>query len=375
MKKIGPAIFVILLLATFAWTVYFLYGKSKEKPVVFETKHAAIADIVKKTVASGSIVPRREVELKPRVSGILSDLLVEPGTLVEAGDTIAQIKIVPNVVNVNSAESRLQQARISFNNAQKEYTRNQKLFSEGVISESEVSRFRLDFELRQQERAAATSNLQLIRSGASRGSNKVSNVVRTTVSGMVISVPQKVGASVTEANNFNDGTTIATVADMNDMIFEGLVDESEVAKLTSGMSMDIIMGALDEQTFTGQLEYISPKGVTQEGAIQFQIRAALVQGDDKDNKESKPKPFVRSGYSANANIVLDRREQVLGIDEALLQFDKSGETFVEVETGDQEFKRRSITTGLSDGVVAEVLDGVTKDDAIKVPIRGSKSES
>jgi len=360
MKRVIPALIAVAILGAFVWTLFFLYEKSQTKPVVYETQSPAVADIVKKTVATGAIVPRREVEIKPRVSGILEALYVEPGDYVKEGQKIAQIKIVPNVVNLNSAEARVKQSRISFESAQSEFARNERLFKQGVTSETEFSRFKLDFELKKQELAAANSNMQLIKSGAAKGSNKISNVVSTTVEGMVIEVPVKVGASVTETNNFNAGSTIANVADMNDLIFEGFVDESEVGKLKEGMELSIQIGAIDRQRFEGMLEYISPKGISQEGAIQFQIRAALTQKKDF---------FVRAGYSANADIVLDRREQVLSIDESLLQFDKGGKAFVEVETGEQTFEKRELELGLSDGLRVEVKGGLDESMKIKNPQR------
>ena len=372
MKKAFPLVLLAVVALAFVWTLFFLYNKSKGKPEVFDTMQAKKQDIVKRTVASGSIVPRREIALKPRVSGILSDILVEPGRSVKKGEVVAKIKIVPNVINVNGAQSRGQQSRISFDNAKKEFERNKELFAQGVISETELSRFKLDYELRAQEKTAANSNLQLIKSGSAKGSKQVSNVVKATVPGMVIAVPVKAGASVTEANNFNEGTTIASIADMNDMIFEGFVDESEVAKLKSGMTMEIIMGALDDKQFTGRLEYISPKGITLEGTIQFEIRAALVLPQAEDEKTVEASPFVRAGYSANAKIVLDKKEDVLSIDESLLQFDKDGKTYVEIETGDQTFERKDVELGLSDGVVAEVLNGLDGTEKIKLPI--SKSD-
>lgn len=372
MKKAFPLVLLAVVALAFVWTLFFLYNKSKGKPEVFDTMQAKKQDIVKRTVASGSIVPRREIALKPRVSGILSDILVEPGRSVKKGEVVAKIKIVPNVINVNGAQSRVQQSRISFDNAKKEFERNKELFAQGVISETELSRFKLDYELRAQEKTAANSNLQLIKSGSAKGSKQVSNVVKATVPGMVIAVPVKAGASVTEANNFNEGTTIASIADMNDMIFEGFVDESEVAKLKSGMTMEIIMGALDDKQFTGRLEYISPKGITLEGTIQFEIRAALVLPQAEDEKTVEASPFVRAGYSANAKIVLDKKEDVLSIDESLLQFDKDGKTYVEIETGDQTFERKDVELGLSDGVVAEVLNGLDGTEKIKLPI--SKSD-
>ena len=361
MKRIIGIVVGIGLLALFAWTLLFLYKKSQAKPVHYETETAAKADIIKKTVATGSIVPRREVTIKPRVSGVVEKLHVEAGVAVKKGDPIAKIKIIPNVVNLNNAESRLKSARISLAAAKKELDRTQGLFERKLISESELTRRQVDFDLRKQEVSAARSNLQLIRSGAAKGSGKVSNVVTSTVTGMVIEVPVKEGESVTETNNFNAGTTVAAVADMGDLIFEGHVDESEVGKIKEGMELDITIGALETQRFKGVLEYIAPKGATIEGAIQFEIRAAM---------ELKDGVFVRANYSANANIVIDRRTDVLSINEAVLQFGKDRKPYVEVETADQVFEKRPVEVGLSDGIRIELLGGISEKDRIKKPIRG-----
>lgn len=357
MKRILPFVISIAILAALVWTMFFLYNKSQAVAEVFQTEKPAVRDIVLKTVATGSIEPRQQIEIKPRVSGVLDELFVEAGDTVEQGQKLASIKIIPNMLSLNSAESALKSARISLTSAKAEFLRNKNLFEKGVISETEFSRFDLANRLGQQELQAAQSNLQLIKSGVS-GAGKVSNIVASTVAGMVIEVPPKVGASVTEANNFNAGTTIASVADMNDMIFQGLVDESEVGKIEVGMELVIVIGAIDDKRFTGSLEYIAPKGTMVDGAIQFELRAALSL-----SKED----FVRAGYSANADIVLQRRDKVLSITEALLSFDKKT-PYIEVEVAPQKFERRDIKLGLSDGIHVEVLEGVGEGDDIKKPV-------
>jgi len=357
MKRIIPILLSIAVLAALAWTMFFLYNKSQAVDEVFQTEAPTVRDIVLKTVATGSIEPRQQVEVKPRVSGVLDTLFVEAGDTVVAGQKLASIKIIPNMLSLNAAESALKSARINQSNAKGEFLRNQGLFAKGVISETELSRFALENRLRQQELQSAQSNLQLIKSGVS-GAGKISNVVTSTVDGMVIEVPPKEGASVTEANNFNAGTTIASIADMNDMIFQGLVDESEVGKITVGMKLLISIGAIDGKVFKGILEYIAPKGTMVDGAIQFELRAAL-----NLTKED----FVRAGYSANADIVLERRDQVLSISEALLSFDKKI-PYVEVEIAPQSFQRRDIELGLSDGIHIEVLSGLKSDERVKKPV-------
>jgi HlyD family secretion protein len=358
MKRVLSILMILVFAFLVVGTFWVLYTKSQKKPTVFKTEKAEVKDIVKKTVATGALVPRQEVEIKPRVSGVLETLSVEPGQLIKAGDPIAKIQIVPDAQNLNRAESEVRAARIAFDNARRELERNQKLFDQGVTSEAEVATWKTQYQLRRQELDAASANLQLVKEGATRGAGKSSNIVVTsTVDGMVIDVPVKVGFSVIESNNFNPGTTIAVVADMGDMIFQGQVDESEVGKVKEGMKLQIKIGALEKETFEGTLEYIAPKGKEVDGAIQFEIKAAMV---------GKPDVFIRAGYSANADIVLEEKKQVLALREALLQFDE-GKPYVEVEIGKQTFERRDVEVGLSDGIHVEVKSGVTADDVIKIP--------
>jgi len=356
MRRLIPLLVALLALGAFVWTLVFLYQKSQQKPVMFETKQAAARDIVEKTVAAGAIVPRREVAIKARVSGVVEELLVEPGHYVKAGDLLARIKIIPNVVNLNAAEARLSAAEISVKNSEGEHARIKKLFEQQLITQSEFTRIDLDYQLAKQELVAARNNLQLVKEGAIRGSGKVSNLVHSTVEGMVLEVPVEVGASVIETNNFNEGTTIAAVADMNDMVFEGTVDESEVGKLEEGMPATISIGAIDGKRFSGELEYISPKGVAKDGTIEFQVRAKLLL---------EPGTFIRANYSANADVILDKRDRVLSISESLIQFDK-GKPFAEVEVAPQQFEKRSLKLGLSDGIYVEVLDGLDRNSRVKV---------
>ncbi|MBT8492019.1 MAG: efflux RND transporter periplasmic adaptor subunit [Deltaproteobacteria bacterium] len=352
-----PAAVTIIIVGLFVWTLVFLYNKSQADPISHQTDKPFESDILKKTVASGAIVPRREILIKPRISGVIDELFVEPGQIVKKGDRLARIKVIPNMVNLNSAEARVKTAQVRLRNAKKERNRFQGLFDRKLISEAELAARRLDYELAQQEVSAAKSNLQLIREGASRGSGKVQNEVTSTVEGMILDVPIEEGVSVIETNNFNEGTTIAAVANMRDLIFKGTVDESEVGKLEIGMDLDIRIGALDKEVFEGKLEYISPKGVDKDGAIQFEIRAAI---DPRDGV------FVRANYSANADIVLDRRDKVLAVREAWVVFEK-GKTFVEVEVGPQQFEKRPVKLGLSDGINVEILEGLDQKVAIKVP--------
>ena len=339
----------------FLGTAAFLYQKSQEKPVVFETVTPFVTTIVKKTVATGKITPRREVEIKTQVPGVVENIFVEAGQLVNKGDLLAKIEIIPDQERLNAAESQYEAARINFENSERELVRQKKLIKDGLVSEIEYTRFVLDRDLRREALRGAENNVALIKEGASKNADKVSNVVWATVTGTVLDVPVKEGTFVTETNTFNAGTTIAIIADMTDMIFEGKVDESEVGKIREGMELLLNIGAVETEPFTAVLEYISPKGVDDQGTIKFELRAALLLRDDLS---------LRAGYSANADIVLDRRDDVLAINEANLQFDEQ-QTFVEIETGPQEFERRDIATGLSDGINIEVVSGLQDSDAIK----------
>lgn len=351
------AILIILVLAVLGGA-YYLMQKSQEKPVVFETESPFISDIIKKAVATGSVVPRKEIEIKPQVSGLINKLYVEAGNVVKKGDLIATVQIVPNMVNLNNAENRLRRARIALENTRKDFERNQALVKEGVIAEATFQQFEVAYRNAQEELNAAQDNLELIRKGSTQRSGRSANTnVRSTISGMVLDVPVEEGNSVIEANTFNDGTTIAIVANMDEMIFEGQVDEAEVGKLREGMKLLLTIAALDEHQFEANLEHIAPKGVEENGAIQFEIRAALKKQDNF---------FVRAGYSANADIVLDQRDSVLVIPESLLQFDGDS-PYVEVAVGPQEFKRINLKTGLSDGINIEIVDGLSLDSPIKNP--------
>ena len=355
MKRLLTVVIIMVLASTFFGTGYYLYQKSEEPAVVFETDSVFTTNIVKKTVATGSIIPRKEVEIKTQVSGLLEKLYVEAGAQVKAGDLIAKIKIIPDVVALNNAEAAVQTALINFKNSEKELERQKQLFSDNVISEFEFNQFQLNYNLNKQQLEAAGNNLELIREGASKKSGTVSNQVRSTVNGMILDVPVKEGSFVIETNTFNDGTTIASIANMNEMIFEGQVDESEVGKLREGMELLLKIGALETETFIASLEYISPKGLEDEGAIQFEIRAAV---------NLKENAFLRAGYSANADIVLEQREKVLAIKESNLIFEDE-KIYVEVMVGEQVFEKREIKIGISDGINIEVVSGLTQAESVK----------
>lgn len=358
MKKIIKISILVLILALFAATIIYLYNKSKEKPVVFQTETPFKTNIIKKTVATGSVIPRKEIEIKPQVSGIVEEIYVEAGEKVHSGDIIAKVRIIPDLVNLNNAEGRLERAKIAYDDAKLNFDRQEKLFKQGVIAETEFQQSQVTFKNARQEMEAAEANLELIREGVNKRSGKATNtLIRSTINGMILDIPVKAGSSVIETNNFNAGTTIASVADIGDMIFEGKVDETEVGKIKPGMPLLLTVGAIENDTFMATLKYIAPKGVLENGAVQFEIKADVLLKNDQ---------FVRAGYSANADIVLQRVDSVMAIKESLLQFDKDS-AFVEVETGPQTFEKRFIKTGLSDGLNIQVLSGLTLKDKIKVP--------
>jgi HlyD family secretion protein len=296
--------------------------------------------------------------VKPKVTGVLSELYVDPGKKVKIGDPLGKISIIPDAAQLNQADAGVRTAQIAYDNAKRELDRNEALFKQGVVADAELQRFRTDFALRKQELETAKSTLQLAREGATRGAGKMSTLIVTaTANGTVIDVPVKEGFSVIAANSFNPGTTVAVIADMDDIIFQGRVDEAEVAKIKEGMKLDIKVGAIEKDKLEGKLEYIAPKGKEIDGAIQFEIKAKVLVKEGVQ---------IRANYSANADIVLDEKKQVLAVREALVQYDKD-KPFVEVETKPQTFEKRDVKVGLSDGIKVEVVSGVTKTDKIKVP--------
>ncbi|HET7539969.1 MAG TPA: efflux RND transporter periplasmic adaptor subunit [Polyangiaceae bacterium] len=356
-RRALPVLISAAVFAAFVLTLVFLYRKSEARPIVYQTVQPVLSDIVKKTVAPGALVPRREVTIKPRVSGVIEKLLIEPGQHLKQGALVAKVRIMPNMVQVDAAEAKVRGAQISFANATAEVERFRQLFAQNLVSQTEFNQYKLAAELRKAELDAAESNRDLLIQGTSKKSTRVSNVVISTVEGTVLDVPVKVGTSVIEANTFNEGTTIASVADMSDMIFQGRVDESEVGKIRVGMPVTIAVGALGSERFDGTLEYIAPKGVEKDGTIEFEVKAAL---------QLKPGVMIRANYSANADIILERRDHVLTISESVVTFDK-GQTYVEVETKPRQFERREIKLGLSDGINAEVLSGLSPELRLKKP--------
>lgn len=356
MKKV----FKFLLLAFFGFivvmTFVMLYSKSKPKVEIFDVVSPEITTIINKTMATGSVEPRKEIEIKPQVSGIIAEIFVEPGQMVRRNQVLARVTIVPDMVSLNAAESRLNLARLQFENSSTTFQRQKGLFEKDVISLDDFQRSQLAYNSAIEELKAAENNLELIKRGVTKDSEMTTNtLIRSTIDGMVLDVPVKDGFSVIQTNAFNPGTTIAVVADMNDMIFIGNVDETEVGKIKEGMHIELTIGAIEAERFDAVLSQIAPKGRMEGGAIQFEIRADIKLREGQ---------FLRAGYSANADIVLDRRDDVLTISEGLIQFE-NGSPFVEVETTPQSFEKRKIKTGLSDGINIEILEGLAAEDKIK----------
>ena len=360
MRKILRISFIVILVGGGIAVFVYLASKEKKSSVIFETQSAFVTNIVKKTVATGSIVPRKEIEIKPQVPGIIEEIYVESGQMVKQGDLVAKVRVIPEMKELNSAEARLKQANIKYEDAKKVYERQKQLFDEGIIPELEFQKYKVAFDNAKAEREAADNNLQIIKEGVTKSKGSTNTLIRSTIRGMVLDVPVEVGNTVIHSNSFNPGTTIATVANMNILIFEGKLDESEVGKINLGMQLLITVGAIENVTFNATLEHISPKGFEENGTILFPIKADIKLIDTI---------FIRAGYSANANIVLDKRDSVLAVSESLLQFagDDEDSVFVEIETGPQEFEQRFIEVGLSDGINIEVISGLTVEDKIKVP--------
>lgn len=369
-RKFFIGLGVTLFLIVTVWLGYYFYKQSNKPPVVFKTEKPFITDITKKSVATGSIVPRREVLIKPQASGVIEALFVEAGQLVRSGALIARVKTVQSLagknvdlISMNNAQNNLSTAQVNFENARVEMERQKKLFEQKVISQVEYNRFLLDYNVRKEALQAAQNNLRLVNQGILQNSGAITNEIYSTLDGTILDVPVKVGTSVIERNNFNEGTTIAIVADMKSLVFEGKIDESEVGKIKEGMELNLNVGAIDGKTFKAILEYISPKGVDKDGAIKFDIRAQIQLGE---------KDYIRAGYSANADIVLEKKNKILSIKESMLQFEKDAKgnekVYIEVEKQPQVFEKKYIKTGISDGINIEVLSGVDKNMKIKVPI-------
>jgi HlyD family secretion protein len=368
MKKYIKLFIAAIVALIFIGTFVFLWQKSQPKPVVYEELTPETQDIRKTTIITGKIEPRNEVNVKPQISGIISELLKEPGQHVQQGEVIAKVKVIPDMGQLSSAESRVRLADINLRQVETDYARTQNLHDQQLVSDEDFEKARQQLKQAQEEKAAAVDALQVVRDGVSKSNASASStLIRSTITGVILDIPVKVGNSVINSNTFNDGTTIATVANMNDLIFRGNIDETEVGQLAIGVPMKITIGALQDLSFDALLEYISPKATESNGANQFEIKAAVVIPTASEGAAT-----LRSGYSANAEIVLASANQVLAVPESAISFEGDS-TFVYVlkgkaaKPGEQQYERRAVTTGLSDGVNIEIKKGITLNDHVRGP--------
>ena len=361
MKRYSKLIIAAIIALIFIGTFVFLWQKSQPKEVVYNEFTPKLDSIQKTTIITGKIEPRNEVNIKPQISGIISELYKEAGDYVNAGDVIAKVKVVPEMGQLSSAEMRVRLAEINLKQAQVDFQREENLFNQKLVSADEFDKIKASLDQAKHEKLAAEDALQVVRDGFSKSNAKASStLIRSTISGVILDIPVKVGYSVIQVNTMNEGTTIATVANMNNLIFRGNIDETEVGQLVNGMNMKITIGALQDLKFDAALEYVSPKAVESNGANQLEIKAAV-----KLTEGGK----IRSGYSANAEIVLAKADKVLSIPESAIEF--SGDsTFVYVVKGEgksKTYERKQVETGLSDGVDIEIKKGITAKDKVRGP--------
>jgi HlyD family secretion protein len=357
MKNIKKFGLVFLILGVIFATSFFI--KSNKKDVtVYKTTLLKTATIETKIVATGKVIPEDEVEIKPQIPGIIDKILVKEGDKVNAGDLLVKIKVVPDEQALNGAEGRVKSAKIVLENAETEFLRNKKLFSKGIISEQEYNSVELQYNQAQQNLKNSKNDLQIIKLGSSEGSSVTNTNVRATVTGTILEIPVKKGDQVIQANTFNPGTTIATIADLNIMIFEGKVDEGEVSKLKKGMNLEVNLAAIENKIYPAKLKFIAPRGIEEAGAVQFKIEGEVFLDDEY---------IVRAGYSANATIITAKRENVNTLSESVIQYDlETKNPYVEIEVGNQNFEIKDIKLGLSDGINVEVISGITKKDKVKI---------
>ena len=357
MKNYKKIALILLIIGIVFATTFFITSNNKAL-VPFETTKMIKATIENKIVATGKVVPEDEVEIKPQIAGIIDKILVKEGDKVKAGDLLVKIKVVPNEQTLNSAEGRVKSSKIILSNSEIEFKRNKTLFLKEIISEQEYNNIELQYNQSLQNLKNAESDLQIIKLGSSDGSSVTNTNVRATITGTILEIPVKKGDQVIQANTFNQGTTIATIADLNIMIFEGKVDEGEVSKLKQEMDMIINLAAIEDKNYPAKLKFIAPKGIEESGAVQFKIEADVYLDDEY---------FVRAGYSANASIITDKRNEVDALNEAVIQYDlETKKPYVEIEIGDQEFERREIVLGLADGINVEIISGLKKDEKVKI---------
>ena len=358
-KKIMRIILLSFVGLAVLGTFFFLWKKAQPVTVIYGIVTPETGTIETKTVATGNVEPRYEILIKPQISGIVSELMKEAGQSVKTGEIIATVKVIPEMVQLNSAESRVNLAKINLRQIENTFKRDEQLFHQGIMTAEEYDVSKSNYLKAKEETANAQNALEIVRDGIAKNSTVASTTqIRSTITGMILDVPVKVGNSVIQSNNFNEGTTIAAVANMNDMIFKGHVDETEIGRIREGMPIKLTIGALESRTFDAILEYVSPKGEEKSGAIQFEIKAAVTIPDSV---------FIRAGYSANAEIVLKRAENVMTIPESTVEFsgDSAFVHLLKAEKPQQVFEKHAIKTGLSDGIKIEVAEGLTHEDKIR----------
>ena len=357
LKIAAALLFALLLLGTF----WFLWQKTRPVKIVYAVVQPKIDTIRQFVVATGKVEPRDEVLIKPQISGIVSEVRKEAGQTVRKGDIIALVKVIPEMGQPNSAESRVSVAAISLDQTRREHQRTAALHEKGVVSQEEFEQSLAALAKAEEEMQNARDNLEIVQNGITSRYKEMSNTqIRSTIDGMILDVPIKVGNSVIQANTFNDGTTIATVADMGDMLFRGKIDETDVGKLRDGMPVKLTIGAMQNVELDARLEYVSPKASEENGVVMFEVKAAVAVPDSI---------FVRAGYSANANIMIQSREGIITLPESTIEFEGS-DTYVQVLAGPEDadpqtFERRKVGIGLSDGINIEITDGVTPDERVR----------
>lgn len=346
-----------LLVLGVLWAASFFIKSNSQSITEYETHKPFISNIELKTVATGKVIPEDEIEIKPQISGIIDKIYLEEGAEVKAGELIATIKVVPNEQALFQARGRVNNAKVTLGNSELDYNRNKTLFDKGVVSAQDFQNIQLAFNQAKLEVENAQNDYQIILRGSAGGSSSANTYIRATVNGTILEIPVEEGDQVIQSNNFNDGTTIASIADLGKMIFEGQVDEGEVGKLAVGMPLMITLGAVEDKELSAKLKFIAPKGVEEAGAVKFKIEGDVEVNDDF---------LIRAGYSANASLTLEKKDSIMVIPEALLQFDRdTNKPYVEIATGEQEFERRDIEIGISDGINVEIVSGLEENDEVK----------
>ncbi len=368
LKKVGIAVLILGFLFSMA---YFIRTNSKSVEE-YDTTTPFTSSIEKTAVVTGKVVPEDEVEIKPQLNGIIEKILVEEGDILNEGDLIARIKVVPDEASVYRVQSQVNNLKLAVKNAERDFQRSTDLYAKQIISQQDFDNAELSYNQAKENLSAAQNDLEIIKKGSVSGSATANTNIRATVSGTILEIPVKLGDQVIQSNNFSAGTTVAIIADLNTMIFEGKVDEAEVGKLYNGQGLIVSMAAIPGEEFDASLKFVAPKGTEEQGAVQFKIEADVTLSESV---------FVRAGYSANASLVIDSRYDIMVIPEALLQFDRRTQApYVEIQTGNQKFERKDIELGISDGINVEVLSGLSMDTKIKIwnktePIKIEAEES